>query len=116
MRHTCKITAFLLYGLLTACSGNPLAHKPTHATASLLMKTSNEAMTHMGYNELSQSDRYRQCMESLAYSTFPCNKLYQTMAELLNHQGIPVQEKHLQDKTFYSAIASELEQLSYYSL
>ena len=111
MKNTVKITGFILCGLLTACSGNPLADKPTNDTARLLMKTSDEAMKKMGYQEQGQSDRYRQCMENFAPKKFPCTKLYKTMAEILN-----IHPKHLQDLELYSAIVIELEQLSYYSL
>ena len=111
MKNTVKITGFLLCGLLTACSGNPLADKPTNDTARLLMKTSDEAMKKMGYQESGQSDRYRQCMENFAPKKFPCARLYKTMAEILN-----THPKHLQDLKLYTAIVIELEQLSYYSL
>ena len=116
MRATFKPMVILLASLLSACSGNPLQHKPIEATARILMSASNSAMNQLGFKEPSMSDRYRLCMTHRMKEGFNCEALYQAMADTLLHQGIKVRPAHLNDKAFYQRIAVELEQQSYFSL
>ena len=116
MHYTLKPTVLIFCGLLAACGANPLEHKSPHDAARLLTDASLVAMKQLDSKVLNKSDHYRQCIEHRAVSSFNCEALYKAMCEVLGRQGVRVTPSNLKDKTMYSKLMDDLEQLSYYSL
>lgn len=116
MHNKVKPAVLLLCGFLIACGQNPLQQKSAHDAARELSDASLNAMKELNPKASNKSDRYRLCMEHREEKRFNCETLYKTMSDVLKKQGLRVSPSQLSNRTFYSRLADDLQELSYYSI
>lgn len=116
MQHQMITGTLLAILLLSSCSKNPLQEQPVDEAARLLSNASSEVMESMGVHEPGISDRYAQCMEHRAKSSFDCGAFYNAMAHNLAQKGFSVRRAQIQDPKLYARVKDELQQRSFFSM
>ena len=105
-------TSLFSLTLIACCSSNPLMKQSPKERAKALMYVSNQAVKSLELQGINGEDAYRQCMKGhLSHKT--CTRLFDTMSELFEKQGVRISPKKVADKTMYQRTSLQLDRFSY---